>query len=94
MRSGHGPTLAERTAASRGGADRERAPGGARHCWVVDAPGHPGRYPGLLLAWRRGSDGWSGLVSYSIDEPGNTDVRLVQRWVPAACLSPVDTEPG
>jgi hypothetical protein len=89
MRRGRGPTLAERSVATLGHADGATSGAGARHCWVVDAPGHPGQYPGLLLAWRRGVDGWAGLVSYAIDEPGVRDVRLIQRWVPATCLEPV-----
>ena len=41
----NGPTLAERV-----GASSPRRGDDARHCWVVDAPGHPGRWPGLLLS--------------------------------------------
>jgi hypothetical protein len=68
-----------------------------RHCWVVDAPGHAGRYPGLLLEWRREQEDWAGLVAYVMPEPGPDPaaaaparVRLVQRWLPASCLRPVD----
>jgi hypothetical protein len=83
MGKGRGPTLAERSAAAvvSGGA----ATGNRRHCWVVDAPGHPGRYPGLLAEWRRERDGWQGRVVYALDEPDG-GCRLVERWVPAACL--------
>ena len=81
MAKGRGPTLAERVGAARpddGGPAR-------RHCWVVDSPGHPGRYPGLLAEWRRAGGGWEGRVVYALDEPGS-GCRLVERWVPAKCL--------
>lgn len=65
------------------------------HCWVEDAPGHPGRYPGLLLEWRREATGWSGLVAYVMPDlgpspSGGERVRLTQRWLPGTCLRPVD----
>jgi len=81
MAKGRGPTLAERVGSAPSG---DRAPA-QRHCWVVDSPGHPGRYPGLLAEWRRADDGWEGRVVYALDEPGSA-CRLVERWVPAACL--------
>src|SRR4051794_27058227 len=53
-----GPTLADRVAGAawaEGTTDRPAV----RHCWVVDAPGHPGRYAGVLLEWRRDdAGGW------------------------------------
>jgi hypothetical protein len=82
MTKGRGPTLAERVGATL---PAERA-SGRRHCWVVDAPGHPGRYPGLLAEWRRAEDGWEGRVVYALDEPRG-GCRLVERWVPAKCLN-------
>jgi hypothetical protein len=81
MGKGRGPTLAERVDAAP---PTERS-ATRRHCWVVDAPGHPGRYPGLLAEWRRGGDGWQGRVVYALDEPDD-GCRLVERWVPAHCL--------
>ena len=27
------------------------SPAGPRHCWVIDAPECPGRWPGVLLGW-------------------------------------------
>lgn len=81
MAKGRGPTLAERVGAvDRGGSASPR-----RHCWVVDSPGHPGRYPGLLAEWRRTDDGWEGRVVYALDEPDRS-CRLVERWVPGSCL--------
>ena len=87
MARGRGPTLAERVGSDSGG----NRSGGRRHCWVVDAPGHPGRYPGLLAEWRQAGADWEGRVVYAMDEPG-TEARLVERWVPAACLEPLSSE--
>jgi hypothetical protein len=83
------PTLAERVgvAPSRRGDD-------ARHCWVVDAPGHPGRRPGLLLEWRREADGWFGRVAYAIPDLDRPGARMVERWLPAQCLTAETTTPA
>jgi hypothetical protein len=81
MAKGRGPTLAARVGATP---SVNSAPS-RRHCWVVDAPGHPGRYPGLLAEWRRAGDSWEGRVVYALDEP-NGGCRLVEGWVPASCL--------
>src|SRR5207302_3297125 len=83
----NGPTLAERvgnTQSARQGED-------ARHCWVIDASGHPGRWPGLLLEWRRGEEGWLGRVAYAIPDLEHASARLVERWLPAQFLT---GEPG
>ena len=37
----------------------ERRPG-ARHCWLTDAPGLPGRWPGLVVEWRRHAGALAG----------------------------------
>lgn len=55
-----------------------------RHCWVHDPPGAPGVWPGLLVEWRQGEDGWSGRVTYAVAGPQGT--VLVEAWVPAALL--------
>jgi hypothetical protein len=71
MRRGEGLPLADRV--RRGGTESEpTAPlehEGGRHCWVVDAPAQPGRYPGVLLEWRRRDQAWDGLVAYVLPEP-------------------------
>jgi hypothetical protein len=59
----------------------------ARHCWVRDPAGHPGRWPGLLAEWRRGSEGWQGRVVYAVSTGDR--VHLVEEWLPAASLLPV-----
>lgn len=82
MERGHGPTLAE-----RGGQRRAAEPDAARHCWVVDAPCHPGRWPGLLVEWRRETEGWFGRVVYGIPDPSWNGVRLIERWIPGQHLS-------
>jgi hypothetical protein len=81
MAKGRGPTLAERVGAAPEGSQ----PTVRRHCWVVDAPGHPGRYPGLLAEWRRAGRDWEGRVVYALDEPDG-GCRLVERWLSARCL--------
>jgi hypothetical protein len=90
MRSRDGPTLGER--AQRRPAPEPTAPAEpagpattARHCWVLDAPGHPGCYPGLLVEWRRGPADWQGRVVYALPETTGA-ARLVERWIPARHL--------
>jgi hypothetical protein len=93
MSRGGGTPLKDRTRRGGGNADdvpeasREEAAG--RHCWVVDSPGHPGRWPGVLLEWRRVGQRWDGLVAYVIPEPHGEGVRLVERWVGADHLERV-----
>jgi hypothetical protein len=76
-----GPTLAERAAASATAAGLRQP---ARHCWVVDLPGQPGRWPGLLLEWRRERGDWHGRVAYAV--PDQDGARMVEHWLPARCL--------
>lgn len=85
----NGPTLAERV-----GATAPRRGDDARHCWVVDAPGHPGRWPGLLLEWRREDDGWLGRVAYAIPDLDRAGARMIERWLPATCLRAEDAPPA
>lgn len=97
----HGPTLADRLAASgrstppaappdapADSEGRRERPVAVRHCWVTGLPGAPGRHPGLLAEWRHdaGSGAWHGRVVYAVDEHGR--IVLVERWVPAEHLSP------
>jgi len=97
MTSGRGRTLADRSARSGIGtgtpapAAPERPPPAqarAQHCWVVDAPQSPGRWPGLLTEWRRDGDGvWYGQVAWAVDGPtGDADTVLLQAWLPAHLL--------
>jgi hypothetical protein len=95
MSSGRGRTLAERSAASgigtgarpaaeQGGATAARPH--AQHCWVEDHPGSPGRWPGLLVEWRRGGrHGWQGRVVWAVEDDGRS--VLLEAWVDAAHLA-------
>ena len=63
----------------------------SKHVWVVGATGQPGRWPGLLVEWRRGEGGsWEARVVYTTPErDGDGDgVRLIERWLPGAALQP------
>lgn len=94
MSRGGGIPLRDRV--RRGGAPSDAGPtgsrpvdSGGRHCWVIDSPGHPGRWPGVLLEWRQLDEGWEGLIAYVIPEvPARRGVRLVARWVAAEHLEP------
>jgi hypothetical protein len=65
------------------------APG--RHCWVVDPPGLPGRWAGLLIEWRQADCGWQGQVTFVAVLAGRA--VLVQDWLDAVHLRPADA-PG
>lgn len=61
--------------------------GRVRHVWVSDPPGiASGRFPGLLVEWRRDAAGWAGYVAFAV--PEGPDVVTVRAWVPAAHLRP------
>lgn len=80
MRPGRGPTLSERLERSA-----VRAGVGGRHCWVVGLPAAPGRWPGLLVEWRRSSpDTWQGRVVYAV--VAGAAVVLVEEWLDARHL--------
>lgn len=55
-----------------------------KHCWVVDSPLSPGRWPGLLLSWRRSGAGWQGLAAWVVDDDDGPVV--LQAWVRAVHL--------
>ena len=61
----------------------------ARHCWVADAVDDRGvKRPGLLVEWRRGTDGWEGRVVYAAQpRPGRW--VLVEEWVADTLLTPL-----
>ena len=64
----------------------ERRPG-ARHCWLTDAPGLPGRWPGLVVEWRRHAGRWQGRVLVVILE--GQDTRVICGWFEQTFLTPV-----
>lgn len=83
-----GPTLADRA-----GLTPEPPPEGSptpgravvqRHCWVLDPPDAPGRWPGLLVEWRQGDGAWEGRVVY-VTSPASV---VVEAWLPASVLRP------
>jgi hypothetical protein len=56
----------------------------ARHCWVIDPPGWPGRWPGLLHRWQRSELGWLGVVTMAVIYEGQQIVVFAE--LPAAVL--------
>src|SRR3954451_22421525 len=78
------PAATRVRAPGRRRAGRGEPPG--RHCWVVDCPEAPGRWPGLLLEWVRERDGWRGKV-VMIAEGDLGPVTLVL-WVAGEHLQP------
>ncbi len=99
MASGRGRSLADRSAlsgigtgpdpaATRGSGATARPH--AQHCWVEDHPGSPGRWPGLLVEWRRGGrHGWQGRVVWAVDDGDGCSV-LLEAWVDASHLAVAD----
>ena len=91
---GSGKSLADRTVARQPASCDARNAGpqalpvkvqGATHCWVQDPPDAPGRWPGLLLRWSRGTSGqWRGQVAYAFLR--GSDVVLVEAWLDASLL--------
>lgn len=69
---------------ARSGAEIARV--GGRHCWVVDPPASPGRWPGVLVEWRRRPEGgWSGRVIWvAQDDDGPV---VIESWLDAALLA-------
>ncbi|NHC16557.1 hypothetical protein G9H71_22485 [Motilibacter sp. E257] len=85
-----GPTLAARAAQARASVVPPSTPTVRPvHCWVSDPPGHPGTWPGLLIARQRGSAGdrWRGRVVYVVD--AYEEPVLVEAWLDFGCLRPV-----
>ncbi|MDX6258251.1 MAG: hypothetical protein QOJ11_4585 [Frankiales bacterium] len=59
----------------------------ARHCWVSGLPDHPGRWPGLLLEWRKVTPSvWQGRVVYAFHDGRQT--VLIEAWLSGTCLEP------
>ena len=80
MRRGDGAPLRERSGVP--------SPPTGKHCWA-EPPGHPGPWPGLVVEWRRhGEAGWEGRCIYVVDGLVGEGARVIERWLPAECLSP------
>lgn len=85
MGSRRGPTLAERSAAS--GLTPMPTQPRRRHCWVHNPDGTDAACPGLVLEWKRTSEGnWLALTAYLVDD--GQDAVLVQAWLHATLLQP------
>jgi hypothetical protein len=79
-------TMTERTELSRTPESPGR-PSSARHCWVSGLPDHPGRWPGLVLEWRKVTPSiWQGRVVYAVHDGRQT--VLIEAWLSGACLEP------
>ncbi len=81
-------TLAQRSELSRTVAPATapaNPPAGARHCWVSGLAEHPGRWPGLVLEWRKATPTiWQGRVVYAVHD-GRQPI-LIEAWLSGACL--------
>jgi hypothetical protein len=53
---------------------------------VDSATGDEAVHAGLVIEWRRGSEGWSALVTYVVDDQGSPVV--VTQWLDGALLRP------
>lgn len=85
--SGGGVPLKDRPVAGPGA--QPKAAGQAqraRHCWVDSATGDQMAHAGLVIEWRRGSEGWSALVTFVVDDQGSPVV--VTQWLDGALLRP------
>lgn len=72
--------------AGQGGApDRSRLP--PRHCWVLNPPSAPGRWPGLVVEWRSANGHWEGRVVVVIGRGRGAAVLDV--WMREEQLTPV-----
>lgn len=61
------------------------------HVWVLK-PNIPTPWPGLVLEWRQGVEGWEALVTYI--ERMTVRPQIITEWVPADRLTPVPWRPG
>lgn len=61
--------------------------GQARHCWVVNLAGYPGRWPGLLLQWSYTGQRWVGRVTVAAEDDNGP--VMITLWVAAEHLQPL-----
>jgi hypothetical protein len=60
-----------------------------RHVWVISPPEAAGRWPGVLLEWRRDSVGaWEARVLYAVGPPAARPSISVERWLAADEIAP------
>ena len=67
------------------GADRSRLP--PRHCWVLNPPSAPGRWPGLVVEWRSVAGHWEGRVVVVIGR--GRDAAVLDVWMREEQLTPL-----
>lgn len=82
--------MADRVARTQAPADphpRVPEPPPLKHCWVTTSAG---RLPGLLLEWRRRPDGWNGRVVHAVPADEDGGWVVVEEWLPAGLLDPLD----
>jgi hypothetical protein len=68
---------------SRG--DRSRLP--PRHCWVLNPPSAPGRWPGLVVEWRSAAGHWEGRVVVVLGR--GRDAAVLDVWMREEQLTPL-----
>jgi hypothetical protein len=66
-------------------ADRSRLP--PRHCWVLNPPSAPGRWPGLVVEWRTAGGHWEGRVVVVLGR--GRDAAVLDVWMREEQLTPV-----
>ena len=65
--------------------DRSRLP--PRHCWVLNPPSAPGRWPGLVVEWRTAGGHWEGRVVVVLGR--GRDAAVLDVWMREEQLTPV-----
>ncbi|MGH1565636.1 hypothetical protein [Mumia sp. DW29H23] len=63
---------------------------GVRHVWVSLSRYESDAYPGLVIEWRRESQGWVARVAFVPGKEG--EGTLVEQWVPAKRLRPASPD--
>ncbi len=66
-------------------ADRSRLP--PRHCWVLNPPSAPGRWPGLVVEWRSVGGHWEGRVVVVLGR--GRDAAVLDVWMREEQLTPL-----
>ena len=67
------------------GGDRSRLP--PRHCWVLNPPSAPGRWPGLVVEWRTAGSHWEGRVVVVLGR--GKDAAVLDVWIREEQLTPL-----
>ena len=65
--------------------DRSRLP--PRHCWVLNPPSAPGRWPGLVVEWRSAAGHWEGRVVVVLGR--GRDAAVLDVWMREEQLTPL-----